>query len=85
MSINSTGGLGRDPGAQHTSASIGHNGGPSLDLDDIDSVPGVCRYLRCSRATVYRLIALGQLRRVKILGKPLIYGSRGLVARQLAS
>jgi len=75
MSISSIGGLGRDPGAQHA---------PDFD-DDIHSVPEACRFLRCSRASLYRLIALGQVRRVKVLSRTLIVGARAHVARQLAA
>jgi excisionase family DNA binding protein len=72
MSIISIGGLGHDPGAQHV-----------LDFDDVHSVAEACRLLRCSRASVYRMIALGQLRRAKVLNRTLILGARAHIARQL--
>jgi hypothetical protein len=72
--INSIGGIGRDPGAQHA---------PDFDDDDIHSVAEACHLLRCSRASLYRLIALGQVRRIKVLSRTLIVGARAHIAHQL--
>ena len=72
MSISSISGLGRDPGAQH-----------ALVFDDIHSVAEACRLLRCSRASLYRMIAMGQVKRVKVLSRTLIVGARAHVANQL--
>ena len=58
MSISSIGGLGRDPVAKNIP-----------DFEDVHSVAEACRLLRCSRASLYRMIALGQLQRVKVLSR----------------
>jgi len=71
MSISSIGGLGHDPGVSHA--------------DDIRSVQEACEYLRCSRTSLYRMLALGQLRRVKVLNRTLIAGARAHVSRQLSA
>ena len=74
--LSSIGGLGRDLSAQPA----------PLDIDnDIHSVAEARRFLRCSRASLYRLIELGRVKRIKILNRTLIFGARAHVARQLAS
>jgi excisionase family DNA binding protein len=74
MSISSIGGLGRDPGAAN-----------APDLDDLYSVAEACRLLRCSRASLYRLIALGRVKRVKVLSRTLIVGARAHITHQLSA
>jgi excisionase family DNA binding protein len=48
-------------------------------------IPEACEVLRCSRTTIYRMIAAGQLRLVKARNKSLIAGLDEWLADQLTS